>query len=73
MSLNITETENALNLELAIEVADYFRVAVDEARENVDGITRVVAGWRGLATDLRISRSEQQLMSPAFRVAEESR
>lgn len=33
LSLNISETDNMLNLDLAMEVSDYFRVSNDRAKK----------------------------------------
>ncbi len=70
LHLNISEDDNSLNLELALEVADYFRLGNDEAKSVVDEVVGVVARWRDVAGNLGISRGEQEGMAPAFGAVE---
>jgi serine/threonine-protein kinase HipA len=69
LKLNISDVENAQDLNLALEVADYFRVHGKRARAIVDEVAAVVKEWRPLAESLRISSDEIERMEPAFRVA----
>jgi serine/threonine-protein kinase HipA len=69
LKLNISDVENAQDLNLALEVADYFRVHGKRARAIVDEVIAVVKEWRPLAGSLRISSDEIERMEPAFRVA----
>lgn len=69
LKLNVSEDDNAQDLDLAKEVAPYFRVKSARADEIVREVVTAVKGWRGVATSLSISASEQNLMAPAFRVA----
>lgn len=68
LTLNISEHDNALDFELALSVARYFRISPQEAKKLRDETTTVVSGWREIATSLGIARKEQELMAPAFRV-----
>jgi len=52
---------------LVKEVAEYFRINTKESDETIAFITSVVKRWRSIATDIGISKSEQELMSNAFR------
>jgi len=70
LSLNISEIDNALSLDLAREVAPYFRVASDVANEIIDQVRDSVSRWRTVATQLGLKRSEQNQMQGAFRLAE---
>ena len=70
LSLNISDEDNSLDLDLALEVAEYFRLGNDEAKSIVEKVVGVVAGWRGVAADMKISRREQEAMAPAFRAVE---
>ena len=70
LKLNITEVDNALDLELVREVAGYFRVELREADEIIDNFRQVVAQWRILAGNLGLSGREQDRMADAFRLAE---
>ena len=67
LSLNISENDNALNLELAMEVAEYFRLKVREARIIIQDVQQAVSEWQSLAQQYRIPRNEQERMAAAFR------
>jgi serine/threonine-protein kinase HipA len=68
LSLNITWESNALDFDLAISVADDFRVSQKKARELVKHTKKEVSEWRTVAHKYGISRSEQQRMEKAFKV-----
>lgn len=70
LSLNISETENAQDLELAREVAATFRIKRAAADEILDEVVTAVQGWPGEAAKAGIARAEQERMAPAFRVAD---
>ncbi|WP_244104440.1 type II toxin-antitoxin system HipA family toxin [Burkholderia ambifaria] len=70
LKLNITEADNALNLELAREVCEYFRLSLQDADEIIDDFRGVVGQWRTLATRLALSAREQERMADAFRLAD---
>jgi len=69
LKLNITEADNALNLELAREVCEYFRLSLKDADEIIDDFRDIVGQWRTLATRLALSAREQERMADAFRLA----
>jgi serine/threonine-protein kinase HipA len=71
LSLNISDVDNSLNLDLALEVAEYFRVKNDKAKSIIDEVTNAVSQWHDVASDMGISRGEQEAMAPAFRVVEQ--
>jgi serine/threonine-protein kinase HipA len=66
LKLNISETDNALEIDLALEVAPYFRIKNDKAIQIVESIKRAVSTWRTIATQYKISKNDQELMSRAF-------
>lgn len=70
LKLNITEADNALDLELAREVAGYFRLTLATADEIIQTFRDTVRQWRVIATSLGLSAREQERMAGAFRVAE---
>ncbi|MBK8416337.1 MAG: HipA domain-containing protein [Bacteroidetes bacterium] len=70
LSLNISEKDNALDLDLALSVAELFRVKKSKAAEIINMVKCVVKEWRNVATDNGISRTEQALMSKAFSIVE---
>jgi serine/threonine-protein kinase HipA len=69
LSLNIDESDNALDLDLARSVAPYFRIKKAETEVIIDRIADVVREWSEIASSLRISQSEQDDMADAFRTA----
>lgn len=66
LKLNISETDNALEIDLAIEVAPYFRIKNDKAMQIVESVKEAVSKWRTIATQYKISKNDQELMSRAF-------
>ena len=66
LSLAITETDNSLDLDTAMEVAGYFRLSDDKAAQIIQDISTVVKDWRKVATAYKISTAEQERMSAAF-------
>ena len=67
LSLNITDTDNSLDFELAMDVAPFFRIGNSEAKKILNKIGSTVGKWRRYATDARIGHAEQEEMEPAFR------
>ena len=67
LSLNISETDNAQELDLAIEVAPYFRVSEKRASEIIQKVKASVGQWNTVAEKQGISRTEREGMSAAFR------
>ncbi len=68
LSLNISENDNSLDYDLAIEVAEYFRIEKDKAEKIISDIKGKVSEWKTLADKYGISKSEQMVMKKAFRV-----
>lgn len=66
LTLNISETDNALDFDLARSVARYFRVSDPMATAIVRHTRKVINGWQKIASKFRISRSEQELFAQAF-------
>jgi serine/threonine-protein kinase HipA len=66
LSLNISLDDNSLDLELAMEVADYFRVKKDEALMKIENIKSSVKNWRKVANKYQLPKSEQELMAKVF-------
>jgi serine/threonine-protein kinase HipA len=66
LTLNISETDNSLSLELAIEVAEYFRLSKDRAEIIIREVVSSVQHWKEIATHLGISNSQVQNMKDAF-------
>lgn len=70
LKLNISENDNALDIQLALSVSEYFRLKKTRAGEIVKEVQGAVRQWRKLADQYQISRGEQELMAKAFRAAE---
>lgn len=70
LKLNITESDNALDLELAREVARFFRLSLAEADEIIEDFIGIVSQWRTIANGLGLPLREQERMAEAFRLAE---
>jgi serine/threonine-protein kinase HipA len=66
LKLNISENDNALDLDLVLEVAVFFRVKPQKAKQITEDIKKVVASWKTVATHYKIGRNEQERMSSAF-------
>jgi serine/threonine-protein kinase HipA len=66
LKLNISETDNSLDLALALEVKDFFRIDENRATEIIKEVKTVVQEWRHAATTLGLSKTEQELKSNAF-------
>ena len=69
LKLNISEADNAMDLDLARSVAPYFRVSVPDANAIIERYRTVVAQWPRIATPLGLSAREQEDMAPAFQLA----
>jgi len=66
LALNISETSNALELDLALEVATYFRISPARSNTLLRQVIRAVAAWQEIARSQGISASEIERMRPAF-------
>ena len=67
LKLNISETDNSLDYDLALSITPYFGIKKDRAMAIVEQIKSVVAEWRKVATRYGIPKSEQDLVENAFR------
>jgi serine/threonine-protein kinase HipA len=70
LTLNISETDNAQDLELVLDVAKHFRVKAARAKEIVGEVETAVGQWRAEAKRAGILRAEQDRMASAFRLAD---
>ncbi len=66
LSLNISEKDNSLDLELALSVSEYFRIPGTKAKKIIELVKSVVTEWRGIAKDVGLSKSQQDRMVRAF-------
>lgn len=66
LSLNISLDDNSLDLDLTLEVADYFRLNKEDALKIIENIKESVTNWRSVANKYQLPRSEQELMAKVF-------
>ena len=67
LSLNVSEYDNTIDLDLALEVADYFGLSPQEAQQAAEEICKTVSGhWEQLAGQYGLSRGAVEYMRPAF-------
>ena len=69
LRLNISETDNDRDLELARSAAPYFRVKKPRADEIVERLRQTVAKWRVIAETIGIPARERDRMATAFDLA----
>ena len=67
LKLNISAYDNSLDLNLAAEVASFFRLTNAQATKIIQNTLEVVSKWKQIAGKYKISRDEQDRMKPAFR------
>lgn len=68
LSLNISDADNSLSFEVALSVAEFFRLDGSHARQLVSEVVAAVSDWREVASALSLGREEQNRMRPAFQV-----
>src|SRR5215470_20134743 len=69
LRLNVSEADNAMDLDLARSVAPYFRITTRTANDIIGRSRTIVARWSTLARKLAIPARERGRMAPAFRLA----
>jgi serine/threonine-protein kinase HipA len=69
LKLNISESDNSLNFDLAMDVHEYFRLSEDRAHLIIQEVRQSVQAWNSIATRIGISKSEQEIKSRAFQSA----
>jgi serine/threonine-protein kinase HipA len=66
LSLNITENDNALDLDLAMDVIEYFNIKEGKAIKIIKTVVDSVNNWQTIAKNYKINKSELEIMSRAF-------
>ena len=66
LTLNISETDNSLDLDLVVSVANFFRVSSKKSNDFISSIKKTVKDWYKLAKSYHITKSEIDLMAQAF-------
>lgn len=69
LHLNIDDVSNALSIELAFEVAEYFQLNANQAEAIYQRLLSVVSNWESFAQQAGISREERSLMRDCFILA----
>lgn len=69
LKLNISDEDNSLDLNLAMEVSEFFRLSDKEATQILKEILNAVSNWKKLADKYGISRMEQELKAIAFKTS----
>lgn len=67
LKLNISENDNSLDFNLALNISNYFGINYERAIIIMNEIKSVVSDWSRYATGIGISRTEQILVAKAFR------
>ena len=67
LSLNVSENDNTIDLDLALEVAKYFGLSQQDAEQTAELICKTVSeNWERLAQQYGLSRGAVEYMRPAF-------
>ena len=71
LSLNVAPEDPRIDLDLALEVAPFFRLTAEDAEIRAKKIlTTVRKQWRDIAAACGLNREEQNKMAPAFALCE---
>ncbi|MGR5167055.1 type II toxin-antitoxin system HipA family toxin [Vibrio astriarenae] len=68
LHLNIDDVSNALEVELAFEVAEYFQVEAKKADDIYQKVATAVSRWEELAKQAGIGKGERDLLRDCFQV-----
>lgn len=66
LSINISENDNSLSIDLALEVAGIFRISVRKAKSISNKIKTSVSEWNRVALKYKIGKSERDRLANAF-------
>jgi serine/threonine-protein kinase HipA len=66
LTLNISESDNSLDFDLAKSVATYFRINTRQAASIITQIKKVTGCWQKMASHYKIRKAEQDMMAAAF-------
>ena len=70
LKLLISETDNSLDLDLALEVAEFFRLDRKAAGLILDQVVASARKWGSVARSVGVPAQEIDEMADAFRLAE---
>jgi serine/threonine-protein kinase HipA len=66
LTLNISDSDNALDTGLAMEIARYFRLNDKKANQILQDVVLSVKDWKKIAVKYKISKAEQERIESAF-------
>jgi len=66
LSLNISLDDNALNLDIPLEVAEFFRINRENGLKIIEQVKKSVSTWRSVANKYQLPKSEQEFMVKVF-------
>ncbi|MCD4769150.1 MAG: HipA domain-containing protein [Bacteroidales bacterium] len=66
LALNIDMDNNNLDFDLVKSVGEYFMLNIGQMNEILTEVKSVVAKWRIYASNIEISKQDQEMMQPAF-------
>jgi serine/threonine-protein kinase HipA len=66
LSLNISLDDNSLNLDVPLEVVEFFRLNKERGLKIIERVKRSVSRWRNVANMYQLPKTEQELMANAF-------
>ncbi|RTY87543.1 type II toxin-antitoxin system HipA family toxin [Flavobacterium sp. GSN2] len=66
LALNIDTDNNDLDFELAKNVGEYFRLNKEQMETIIQEVLQATSNWKNIASEIGISRGEQELMVKAF-------
>lgn len=67
LSLGVSENDNSVDFELAVETAQYYNISMHDARNTVADIQKTISGnWQSLAVEKGLNKDSINRMEPAF-------
>jgi len=66
LSLNISLYDNALNLDIPLDIIEFFRLDREHGLKIIEQVRKSVSTWRSVANKYKLPKSEQELMAKVF-------
>ncbi len=66
LHLNISDCDNSMSYELAMEVVDFFQLPEEDALQIKSEVLASVSNWEAVAMKVGLDRAERQAMASAF-------
>lgn len=72
LSLGITEEDSALDIQLAMDTAEFYQLSSQDATKTIAAMATIIQrDWKDLARKYKISERSIERMEPAFQIAKE--